>query len=245
MNTLLEPSQALSLDSAPISYKIAETYEERIAAFRLAYHSYHRAGLCDANNHGLRVTPYQVLPTTDIFVAELRGETICTVSLVCDTPVGLPMETIYPDVVDDLRRGGAMVAEVSCLADRRSDVRRHVPVFLELCRWMVQAARHRGVEQLLVAVHPRHARFYRRLLAFEPIGDERIYPTVCDHPAVALCLDFERIDRERPPTYDRFFGAEIPSHLLEPAPMSAEETNFFSAIAEADECSPLAMQHVA
>ena len=63
---------------------------------------------------------------------------------------------------------------------------------------MVQTARARDVDELLVAVHPRHVRFYKKFLAFEVISGLERYPAVCDRPAIALSLNFERIDRDRP-----------------------------------------------
>jgi hypothetical protein len=243
MKATIEASPALALESHTIEYKIASNRQERAEAFGLAYRAYRRAGLCPESYHELRITPYQLLPTTDIFVAELHGETICTISLVRDSRLGLPLEVIYHDEVAARRRQGLSLAEVSCLADRRKDPRRYFPVFLEICRWMVQTARFRGVDQLLVAVHPRHSRFYRRYMAFETIGDVRRYPSVCDHLAIALSLDFQRIDRERPPTYDRFFGKPIPHALLAPCPMSREEIVYFSPLVDGDGCLPLLAQH--
>jgi hypothetical protein len=219
-------------ESPPIVYKLAEHRHEREAAFRLVYNAYTRSGLVDENPHGMRVTPYQLLDTTDVFVATLDSETISTVSLVCDGELGLPMEGIYGDEVDRLRRDGFHVAEVSALADRRRQLSRTLPVFVPLMRLMVQTARHRGVDQLLVAVHPRHARFYQRFLSFDPVGGEKSYPLVRNNPAVALMLDFAKLDRERPVNYDTFFGAPLPAHQLAKQPLSEEDRWFFAAAAE-------------
>ena len=80
MKAIIEPSPALALESHTIEYKIASNRQERAGAFGLAYRAYRRAGLCPESEHELRITPYQLLPTTDIFVAELHEETICTIS---------------------------------------------------------------------------------------------------------------------------------------------------------------------
>jgi hypothetical protein len=206
-----------------IVYKIADGFEERCAAFRLVYNSYLRAGLIDPNPHQMRVTPYHLLHTTDVFVARLQDETISTVSLVCDGQHGLPLEVIYPEEVSQLRQRGIRVAEVSALADRRRQLSRTLPVFVPLARLMIQTARARGVEQVLVAVHPRHAKFYQRLLGFEVIGSQKAYPLVSNQPAVPLKLDFDRIDRHPPVNYDSFFAEPLPREVLEPRPITAEE----------------------
>jgi hypothetical protein len=216
----------------PIVYKVAENRYEREAAFRLVYEAYTRAGLIEANPHEMRVTPYQLLDTTDVFVAMTDDEVISTVSLVDDGELGLPMEHIYGDEVMVLRNHGIRVAEVSCLADRRRQLSRTLPVFVPLMRLMVQAARHHGIEHLLVAVHPRHVRFYQRFLAFEPLGIEKSYPLVRNNPAVALRLDFAKIAVQRPVNYDAFFGTPLPPEQLQRRPISQPERDDYTPAAD-------------
>lgn len=223
-----EPDADVSRQTtAEIDYKIASTRDERAAAFRLVYKTYLQAGLGVPNPHEMRVTPYHLLPATEVFIAACRGETIFTVSLIADGELGLPMESVYGPEVALRREQGLFFGEVSCLADRRSQLRGFFPVFLRLSRLMVQYARRQGLDELLVAVHPRHERFYRRCLAFEPMGEERSYPAVRNRPAVALCLNFARIDRVRPQMYDTFFGESLPEEQLEPQPITAAQCDFF------------------
>lgn len=216
-----------SEDSAAIECKIASTREERASAFRLIYDSYLRAGLGQPNAYHMRVTPYHLLPTTQVLIATLRRHVIFTISLVADGELGLPMESVYGDEVASLRSQGARLSEASCLADRRSQFRGLFPVFLRICRVMVQHAQRQGIDQLLAAAHPRHARFYKRYMDFETFGGEKVYPTVRNHPAVALQLDFKRIARERPANYDTFFGEPISDVSLQPQPISVAECVYF------------------
>lgn len=220
--------------TANVIYRIAATREERAAAFGLVYKSYLRASLGKPNRHEMRVTPYHLLPTTEVFIALLRGEAIFTVTLVTDGELGLPMESVYAETVAQRREQGLLVGEVSCLADRRSQFRGSFPVFLKLSRLMVQYARKRGLDELLVAVHPKHARFYQRFMDFELIGEELAYPAVRNHPAVALCLDFARIDRERPENYDTFFGQPLPDEQLQPRPMPKQQRDYFRPMIDPD-----------
>src|SRR5688572_10201296 len=76
---------------------IAQSRAEREAAFRLIYGAYLRSGLGIENAHGMRITPFQLLPTTTIFNARLTtgpeaGVVFSTVSLVGDGEFGLPLE---------------------------------------------------------------------------------------------------------------------------------------------------------
>jgi hypothetical protein len=218
--------------TAEVCYRVAASREQRSGAFRLVYNSYLTAGLTQFSFLEMRVTPYQLLPSTEIFVAEHRGEVILTVSLVADGDLGLPMEAVYPNEVAALRARGFRFGEVSCLADRRSQFNGFFPVFLRLSRLMAQYARRQGLAGLLVAVHPRHARFYRRFMGFQQIGDEKAYPTVRNNPAVALCLDFARIDRDRPECYNSFFGEWLPDEELLPHPMDESERDYFRAMVD-------------
>jgi hypothetical protein len=232
MSVLTEDSASMtSNECAEISIKIAANREERRGAFRLAYQSYLRSGLCDPCDAELRVTPYQLLPTTDVIIAQLRGEVISTLSLVRDGELGLPLEEIYADDVRRLRSSGVRLAEVSCLADRRRDFARFFPLFCELARVMIQASVRNGIDQLLIAVHPRHARIYQRAMAFEQIADDRDYPAVNGNPAVLLKLDLARAQVEVPLTWSAIVGQDLPEPVVRPRPICEVDRLYFAKVA--------------
>jgi hypothetical protein len=213
-----------------IELKVAATRSERQAAFELIYNSYRRAGLCTPNINGVRFTPYQLLPTTDIIIARLRGEVISTLSLVRDGDLGLPMEQIFAGEVASRRAAGRQLAEVSALADRRQSAARFFPLFCDMGRLMAQLADRLGITELLVAVHPRHAPLYRRYMAFRPLGDCREYPTVQGHPAVPLSLDFSRAAVECPKSWREFFGSPLPHQALCSCPLSDADRDYFLSL---------------
>jgi hypothetical protein len=215
----LAPLADLSADWEVV-YKIASRREELFAAFALVYKAYVRAGLSTRHPYRMRVTPYHLLPTTEVFIAVKQSEVISTVSLVRDGKLGLPLEGVYGPEVAQYRKRGFSVAEVSCLADHRQGQRRSVPVVMRLMSLMAQAAKHRGVDQLLIACHPRHRRFYQHFAAFEPFGEERPYRTVCNHPAVAMALDLSWAPIDHPELYAKFFGTPFPEEVLEYCPIS-------------------------
>ena len=194
--------------------RIAQSRGELYGAFRLVQEAYLRSDLVGPNRFGMRVTPYHLLPTTEVFVAVERNRVICTMSLVRDGRLGIPMEAIYDQEVGWCRSQGISIAEVSCLADRHEGSEHSFPTLLRLMSFTAQAAKRRGVDALLIAVHPRHAKFYERFLAFEPIGDERTYPMVQGNPAVALALDLNRLQVDHPRAYKRLFGVPFPRELM-------------------------------
>lgn len=240
----LQGSKGLSMNSALVSpgvtaricddieLKIASTREEREGAFGLIYRSYLRANLCEPNELGLRITPFQTLPTTNIFVAKLRGEVISTLTLVRDSERGLPMEQLYPDEVNRRRWGGSRLAEVSCLADRRSGRARFLGLFRELAQLMVQHAVLINVDELVIAVHPRHSALYKRYMAFKRIGEYREYEAVCGNPAVPMGLDLRTAKKEVPEHWARFFGRNLPTLALQSRPITSEDRSYFEGLLE-------------
>jgi hypothetical protein len=237
VNTDSLPAPVAANACSDVFLKVAVNRAEREGAFRLVYQSYLRAGLCEENHCGMRITPYQLLESTDIINAQLRGEVISTVSVVRDGELGIPMEQIYPEEVARRREAGLRLAEVSCLADRRSSEFRFFELFCELGRVMAQLAFRTGIDELLVSVHPRHAPLYRRYMAFEQIGDRRDYPLVCDHPAVALRLNFAEAEVQRPKPWREFFGEPLPAEVLVRSPISAEDGAYFRSIIQREDVS--------
>lgn len=211
----------------PITIKLASSRAEREGAFRLVYNRYLGAGLCGPNPHAMRVTPYHLLPTTTVFVALYQGEVIFTMSVIGDGERGVPMEGTFPDEIGALRAKGVRFGEVSCLADRRRNMARFLALFTRVARYVLQFTRQEGM-QLVMAVHPRHGRFYERLLGFEQFGGERPYETVLNKPAVGYVLDPARFDARR---REQYFGVPIPAAELRPQPLSAGELADFGRVA--------------
>ena len=219
-----------SRECADITIKVASSREEREGAFSLAYRSYLKAGLCEPCPSELRVTTHQLLPSSDVFVAVLRDEVISTLSLVQDDELGLPLETIYPREVEVRREAGLKLAEVTCLADRRSGGGRYFGVFSDLARMMTQVAEQDGVDELLIAVHPRHAKLYCRAMGFERIGCNRDYPAVGGNPAVALSMNLDLVREKRPKIWKRFVGEPLPIETLVHHPLPEGDREYFESV---------------
>ena len=199
--------------------KIASTRVELFDAFALVYRAYVQRGLMRPNPFGLRITPYHLLPTTQIFIATVRKRVVCTITLVGDSGMGLPLESVYSNEVLARRLRGQRIGEVSCLAERSDQSRNSCRLTVELMRLMAQNARRRGLDELLIAVHPRHAKFYERCAAFQVIGGQRRYHSVCDNPAVAMALDLHRSAVTHPSLHRKFFGQCYPDEVLRPRPL--------------------------
>ncbi len=219
-----------------VTYKIASCQEEREEAFRLVHDAYVTEGLMEPNAYRMRVTPWHLVPTTDIFVAIYEDEVVYTITLISDDSRSVPMHAIYPDEVDALRAAGGYFAEVSCLASRRGCFSPHkmFDVFVQLVGLMFQYARYNDLQQLLIAVHPRHARFYRRALGFEQIGDLKAYQAVRSNPAVACAHDFARLDLQPYLLYDRVYATRFDWRDLLRQPMLPEQRDALRRLVDVD-----------
>jgi hypothetical protein len=203
--------------------ELVRNFPDYLAAFHLVYRSYLSAGLVAENASQLRITPFHLLPTTEVFVAKCANEVISTLSMVADTAHGLPMDSMYATELTNLRSSGLRLAEMGSLADRGSLPIRFVNIFEMLARLVCQVARVRGIDTLVMAVHPRHAKFYMRSFGFESLGGLTICPYAEGNPAVALSLEFRRIMGNR--FGEKLFGSPVEVEHLIPTSWSIEERN--------------------
>lgn len=219
-----------------ITYKIAACREEREEAFRLVHDAYVTGGLIEGNAHQMRVTPWHLAPTTDVFIAVHEDEIIYTLTTISDDRQGVPMESLYPEEVDALRAAGVYFGEISCLASRRDHFppRKMVNVFVQLLGLAFQYARYNDLQQILIAVHPRHARSYQRAFGWEQIGGLQKYEAVCGNPAVACVHDFARLDLQPYLLYDRVYATRFDWRDLLRQPMLPEERDALRQLVDVD-----------
>jgi len=138
------------------------------------------------------------LPESQTFIIKEEESLIGTITLVPDSPCGLPMEAIYPEEIASLRRPGRKLAEVSLLAlDLRlfgkksfslTDFQKLSTTFKLFKGLFDYSQQVLGITDIVISMHPKHQGLYQYLL-FRTIGDIRAYSAACDKPAVAMHLD--------------------------------------------------------
>jgi hypothetical protein len=177
-----------------LSIRPSASRDELEHAFRLVYLSFLQREYIEENRSLLRFSIFNAFPETVTFVADLRGEIIATVTLVPDTPVGLPMDEIYHHEVQELRDQGRKLAEVTMLADRRHEIRRALPVVMMLMKRVFDyATLLLKANDLCITINPRHETYYRRFLLFDGLGGLKNYPSVRNNPALAERLDLDHV----------------------------------------------------
>ena len=225
-----ESSSAGGLDSGqPLHCRTASCQSDFQASFELLYESYHLSGLCPFNRTGLRVLPIHLRPETQVFVGEHQGTVRGTISLVLDEGDGLPLETVFRDHVQLIRDAGRRVAEFTSLAIAPAQSQNSTRSFSQLTAVAVAFARRHGIDEVLAAVHPRHARFYSRAMGFRCLSDAVPYAGVLNHPAVLIAVSIDAVDRVKK-RWRNFYGHStcFTDQSLLRRPMSNTTASHFS-----------------
>lgn len=170
-----------------VTYKIADEQQSLEEAFTLVWDNYVDAGLQEDTHQGIRFTKYHLLPDTRVFVANYhealeeqrpdkfdgKGKIVGTVTLVIDSPMGLPMEEFCGAEIAKLRSEGRRMAEV--IAFSLNPKYTKYKVFLHMFKFLFQFAQMKGVTDLCCSVTERHIKFYRKVCLFEPLGELKPY----------------------------------------------------------------------
>ena len=161
--------QRIQIPSPPEAFQvnIATTQEELEKAYSLLHDCYVGIGLMDPEISGLRCNFYSFLPYTTTVVAKIGDAVVGTVSLIKDSPAGLPSDKEFKKENDLLRIQGHRLVEVSSLAtDRQFRKKAHV-VSLYLMKYLQHyTTNYMGCTTVTCVVHPRAQDFYAAFWGF-------------------------------------------------------------------------------
>ncbi|HEX5353728.1 MAG TPA: hypothetical protein VFW60_06585 [Rhodanobacteraceae bacterium] len=166
----------------------ATTLQQVESAWRLVYSRYSQMGLIEENPFRMHAVPTSVGQHVCVIWGPEGPEVGYTMTLVCDNPGGLALDSVYAPYLDDLRHKGRRLLEVGMLADRRQSAARGVGALFSMMRWAVYHGLHTDSTDIMIGVHPRHAPFYVRCYGFEEFAPPTSYPLVRNHPVVLLRL---------------------------------------------------------
>ncbi len=212
---------ALTAEIQPERYKsarlkTANTPDELQQSTQLVRDTYIKKGYLRAD----QVAPESIRaertsPQSRTLVAERNGTVVATLTLIPDSLLGLPMDEIYRHETDALRRRGRQLAELSGLSAHERFRGGGGSCCLGLMKLAYFHAQRMGVQDLCIAVNPRHRPFYQRVLFFEDLGDgkPRPYPRVSNNPACGQRLRLEGIEeriKKRNRRLHRFFFRDDP-----------------------------------
>lgn len=137
-------------------------------------------------NHQLPSAPGSVT-----FVATSRDELIGTLTLTIDSPLGLALDRTFGDQMDEFRRRGAKLCELTKFAFETSAPARPRLAALFHIIFIYESA-HFGCTDLFIEVNPSHRRFYELMLGFTSVGDPRGNASV-NAPSQLMWLSSDRV----------------------------------------------------
>lgn len=242
LNDLKLSNESYSIDKIAIAseelvLKVTDCRSEREDALKLVQRVYSQSGLTDSKSACVRVLRQHLADETEIIVAKQAGETVFTVTLVRDGEYGLPLESLFEAEVESMREQGIRLAEVSCLAHSNDmiDNRERFNTFVRGISLLLQTARRRNVDRLLLAVHPRHAKVYERLFGCVRCSDAKEYAAVKGNPAILCSHDFAKLDQTEYPLYKQMYGKPYDPWQMDGTKMSDNERLYFEQFLPAGE----------
>lgn len=166
----------------------ANSLEQVEAAWQLVYKRYSEMGLIDENPFGIHVVPTAVGKHACVIWGPEGPDVGYTMTLFRDNPLGLALDSVYAQPLDELRQKGRRLLEVGMLADRRQNASRGIAALFGMMRWAIYYGLHADLTDIVIGVHPHHASFYTRCYGFEPFASPANYPLVNNNPVVPLRL---------------------------------------------------------
>lgn len=177
--------------------KIANTLQEREAVFHLGYQVYLEKGFIKPNPQEWLIQPYDFDSETIILIVQDQEKNLVgSVTLVFDGDSRLPAEKIYGKELNNLKKSGEKLVELSRLIVN-PQYRNAKEVLILLFNYLGIYSYHiKNYRSLIVQVNPRHKNYYKGLLNFDEVGDEKACPVVQNAPAVLLHLPLSRWQSE-------------------------------------------------
>lgn len=174
--------------------KTATSRDELAEAFRLAHDRYVELDYMAAEPAGMRLKIHNILPSTRVFTAKFDGKVVATATVIIDSPLGLPSDEIYKTELDSLRGSThkkRLVSEGSSLVTAKEFCRSNI--FMLLFKIAYAYAKYAQVDDICIAVNPKHTAFYENILLFEPVGELKDFPSVKNAPAILEHLDLTKV----------------------------------------------------
>jgi hypothetical protein len=171
-------SAQLSHFSKRVTCKLASSYVERNAIFKLRYQSYFRTGLVSQNSFGRDIEPADHADNAYLMGLCIDRRLVSSLRLQIGslaTPIFSSLE-LFPDVLEPILRNGQTVVDMSCVATDGELARTYVWLPYMILRSWIMAAEHFHADYITAAVRPQHQVFYQRALHCELRSELRLQP---------------------------------------------------------------------
>lgn len=190
------------LDSQYV-FKVAETSDEIEQAMKIVHDSYAHLGYIDRKAEGLHFNAHLCLPTTSIFVIKFKNEVIGTMSLVPDSPLGLPSEATWN--LSSIKAQTPRIGEVSSLAIKRGHKTSKGHLLLTLCKFLYEYSSVLKIDGVVFAATLEVEPFYTDVLLFEKVVAKtgQAHKLVKGNRSTCCFLDFNKVRSQYIKEYGR------------------------------------------
>jgi hypothetical protein len=176
------------LANPKIVIRLAQNPEEIKAADQLVYRNYVNRILPD-DVEAFRKNRYLSSPARHVGVAVDAGRIIATLSMVEDSPLGLPSDAFRPELLRHFRRVKSRLGEMSCFATDQS-VRHPMNVVMFLFKFFFEYNfYYANIDRMVASCRMRHADFYEKHLGFEKLMPAFTHPYADDMVCQFVTLD--------------------------------------------------------
>ncbi len=176
--------------------RTANRLELRQKAYEYVKNIYDRNGYTKNGSSNLWLSIYDALPDTTTLVAEDENGNISgALTVVSDSPIGLPSDELYKSQIDKLRRAGRKITEIISFginSPKRNSVKFLASLFY--CAYLL-SWRAQKQNDFVIAVNPRHEKLYCSKILFKRIGPLKKCARVNGAPAVLLNLQLSLPDK--------------------------------------------------
>jgi N-acyl amino acid synthase FeeM len=187
----VRPSPGTSFAEGMYTIAVAADLPTRRAAYRLVYSLYLEKAYALPHPSRMWLSIFDALPETTTLIVRRGEDVVGALTVIFDSPAGLPADRLYAAELDAMRRLGRRPAEIVSLGVS-PEASRGSEILVKLFNFVYLLSRKiRGATDLVSTVNPRHAGFYKRTLPFERAGDVRDYDKVGGAPAVLLRMDLD------------------------------------------------------
>jgi hypothetical protein len=180
-----------------IDYSVARTPQDRKKVFDTVFKAYTRKGYLSKTKPADTFFGYSRQRQAKSFLASRKGRVLTTATVIPDSPLGLPMDTLYKKHLDKLRRGNN-ICEISMLASEPHGPATELPSPSPRDKWylMLHLFDHiltyvkysLKADYICIAIHPKYAKTYEAL-NFQPLAGFKAYRELNGAPAIAKYLD--------------------------------------------------------
>ena len=243
----------------PVEFRVVHDAHELKSALGLVYREYLKRSYTKPNPAHMKLSIYQALPSTATFVAvHRRAGIIGTMSLIVDSPLGLPMDEAYKSDLDRLRANGSRLAEATMLA-LNTDLfgggvftmfhAKKLLLTLRLFKVMFDYLRAcTDVQELVACFNPKHQILYD-FLQLKPLGGLKSYTSANGNPAIAGHLNIAQTQHQATThvAYRLFYGkTPSPRAFARKLVLSPEELRelFVDTLPLFASASPTELRHI-